>query len=71
MEIKNGWVTIDKAVEESGYCAEYIRRLARLGKIDALKIGKVWIVNLDDLKKHKIVEILKIHVIEHEKRSKV
>lgn len=58
MEIKNGWVTIAEAVEKSGYCAEYIRRLARRGKIDALKIGKVWIVNLDDLKKHKIMEIL-------------
>jgi len=58
VEIKNGWVTITEAVEKSGYCAEYIRRLARLGKIDALKIGKVWIVNLDDLKKRKIVEIL-------------
>lgn len=58
MEIKSGWMTISEAADNSGYCAEYIRRLARAGKIDALKIGKIWIVSIDDLKKRKIVEIL-------------
>lgn len=36
------WLTITEAAEQSGYHANYIRRLARAGMIRARKFGPVW-----------------------------
>ena len=38
-------LTIEEASEKTGYNAEYLRRLAHAGKIDATKVGgKVWLI---------------------------
>lgn len=45
-------ITVQMAAEISGYNAQYLRRLLRAGKLDGVKIGQVWLVNLDSLQKY-------------------
>jgi len=39
------WITTREAAEISGYDPEYVRRLARKGKIGAVKKGRDWWVD--------------------------
>jgi len=39
----------DKVAEVTGYNDQYLRRLLRAGRLDAIKIGQVWLVNLESL----------------------
>ncbi len=39
------WITAEEAAELSGYQPEYVRRLARQGKIGAAKKGRDWWVD--------------------------
>ena len=41
------WITVDEASDLSGYHPEYIRRLARKGKIGAEKKGRDWWIDRD------------------------
>ena len=43
------YVTIEEAVALSGYTEQYIRRMARRGKIVALKFGHFWMVHRESL----------------------
>ncbi len=38
------WLTTKQAAEMSGYHPEYIRRLIRLGEIEAQKFGRDWVI---------------------------
>jgi excisionase family DNA binding protein len=38
-------ISVQTAVEYSGYSLQYIRRLLRCGKLDGLKIGQVWLID--------------------------
>jgi excisionase family DNA binding protein len=49
----DGWVTTDKGAELTGYTAEYVRILAREGRIEARKMGRDWWVNREDLLAYK------------------
>lgn len=44
--------TVSEAGKETGYNEEYIRRLIRNGDIEAVKVGNVWLVRVDSLKKY-------------------
>jgi excisionase family DNA binding protein len=44
--------TIDEASQATGYNAEYIRRLVRDGKVEAAKVGRVWLVNAKSLRSY-------------------
>lgn len=46
------WITIKEAAEVTGYAADYIRDLAREGKIAARKIATVWLVSRKNLLAH-------------------
>jgi hypothetical protein len=50
-----GYVSLTVAAAETGYSKEYLYRLARSGKIEAVKLGslKKWFVNLVQLRLHK------------------
>ena len=48
-ELMEHLLTIDEAVERSGYTAQYLRRLARRGKLQAFKVGHVWVVDAGSL----------------------
>ena len=44
------WLSTEEAVELSGFHPEYIRRLAKAGKIGAEKKGRDWWIDRDKLK---------------------
>jgi excisionase family DNA binding protein len=41
------WITVEEAAQQSGYQPEYVRRLARQGRIGASKKGRDWWVDRD------------------------
>jgi excisionase family DNA binding protein len=43
------FITVQAAAQESGYNAQYIRRLLRGRKLKAVKIGQVWLIQLASL----------------------
>ena len=45
-------ISVQAATEISGYNAQYLRRLLRAGKLDGVKVGQVWLVNLDSLQEY-------------------
>ena len=45
-------ITIQMAAGISGYNAQYLRRLLRTGKLDGVKVGQVWLVDLDSLQEY-------------------
>ncbi len=43
------FLTIEEATEHSGYTGQYLRRMARKGRIRALKRGHFWLIELKSL----------------------
>ena len=43
------YVTIRFAMEHSGYCEQYIRRLVRNGRLCAIKAGCTWLIEIASL----------------------
>ncbi len=46
------WITTEDAVHISGYHPEYVRRLARQGKIGAVRKGRDWWIDRDALQEY-------------------
>lgn len=46
------FVLIAEAVEVTGYTPRHIALLLRQGHVQGKKVGKIWLVDLDDLKRH-------------------
>jgi len=44
--------TIKEASRKTGYNEEYLRRLIRLGKIEAVKVGPAYLIQVDSLEKY-------------------
>lgn len=40
-------ISVKAAAEYSGYSPQYLRRLLRLGKLAGLKLGQVWLIDMD------------------------
>jgi excisionase family DNA binding protein len=47
------WITTGEAATSTGYVVEYVRCLAREGRIHAEKRGRDWWVDRDDLLRYK------------------
>jgi excisionase family DNA binding protein len=45
--IVNNHISVQVAAEFSGYSLQYLRRLLRCGKLAGLKIGQVWLIEID------------------------
>ena len=45
-------VSVEVATEISGYNAQYLRRLLRVEKLDGIKVGQVWLINLASLQNY-------------------
>ena len=43
--VVNNHISVQAAVEISGYSLQYLRRLLRNGRLAGLKIGQVWLVD--------------------------
>jgi excisionase family DNA binding protein len=46
------FITVEEAIRLSGYTAQYLRRMARQGRIQAMKFGHFWMVNLESLQSY-------------------
>lgn len=42
-------ISVQSATEISGYNAQYLRRLLRAGKLEGVKVGQVWLIDLASL----------------------
>ena len=49
LDVFRNWVTTAKGAKLTGYSREYVRVLARDGKIQAAKVGRDWLVNKESL----------------------
>jgi len=45
--ILNNIISVKVAAEYSGYSPQYLRRLLRLRKLVGLKLGQVWLIDMD------------------------
>jgi len=46
------YVLIGEAVEQSSYTSQHISLLLRQGHIKGRKVGRIWLVDLDDLNRY-------------------
>ncbi len=45
-------ISVQTAIEISGYNIQYLRRLLRTGKLVGIKIGQVWLIDLASLQNY-------------------
>ena len=45
--VLNNLISVKDAAESSGYSLQYIRRLLRMEKLAGLKLGQVWLIQMD------------------------
>ena len=48
-QIIDNHITVQGASEITGYNVQYLRRLLRAEKLDAIKVGQIWLINLASL----------------------
>ena len=46
------YVLIAEAAEESSYTTQHISLLLRQGRVSGRKVGRIWLVDLDDLQRY-------------------
>lgn len=47
--IPEGWVDSRQAAEATGYTPEHLSRLARTGKVRAVRVGRDWLIDQEDV----------------------
>jgi hypothetical protein len=47
-------VLIAEAAEQTGYTPQHISLLLRRKQVQGRKVGRIWLVDLDDLMQHKV-----------------
>jgi excisionase family DNA binding protein len=48
-QVLNNLISVQVAASYSGYSTQYLRRLLRNGKVEGIKIGQMWLVDMDAL----------------------
>lgn len=43
------YLPVQAAVDQTGYCAQYLRRLLRAGRLKAIKVGQMWLIDAASL----------------------
>ena len=51
--ITEGWINTEQAEALTGYATAYLRRLAGQGRVEARKVGRDWLINLESLLAYK------------------
>lgn len=51
--LPEGWVTTDQAQKLTGYNEDHLYRLIRTGKVDARKLGAMWLFDRESLLAYK------------------
>ncbi len=47
--VAEGWITTAEAAEETEYTQAYCRQLAAAGRVGAMKVADLWLINREDL----------------------
>jgi excisionase family DNA binding protein len=50
--VLNNLISVKDASEYSGYSQQYLRRMLRLGKLVGLKLGQVWLIQMESFEKY-------------------
>ena len=50
--VAEGWLTTDEAGALTGYGVSYVRRLGLCGRVQARRVGRIWLVNQASLLAH-------------------
>ena len=45
----DGHITVQAASDTTGYNMQYLRRLLRSGKLEGIKIGQIWLIEMQSL----------------------
>jgi excisionase family DNA binding protein len=45
----NHHITVQAAAEVTGYNTQYLRRLLRSGELEGVKIGQMWLIDMESL----------------------
>ncbi len=45
----NRYETVQAAADATGYNIQYLRRLLRSGKLEGIKIGQIWLIEIQSL----------------------
>jgi len=45
----NGHLTVQAAADATGYNIQYLRRLLRSGTLEGIKIGQIWLIEMQSL----------------------
>ena len=48
----NRHITVQAAAEATGYNIQYLRRMLRSGALKGIKIGQMWLIDMDALEAH-------------------
>ena len=48
-KVLEGWITTEEAAQETDYTRAYCRELAATGRVEAMKIADLWLINREDL----------------------
>ncbi|MEJ5311757.1 MAG: helix-turn-helix domain-containing protein [Anaerolineae bacterium] len=51
--IGTDWISTRQGATLTGYCREYVTKLAKAGRIRGMKLGHDWVVNREDLEAFK------------------
>jgi|GEM_PF-581842 len=54
-EIVNNCISVKAAAGSTGYSQQYLRRLLRSGKLTGLKLGQVWLIELDSFEDYLVL----------------
>lgn len=58
----DNWITIDKAESLSGYDQNYIRMLARAGKVVGRKFGNTWMIDKNSISEYAKGRVERAHM---------
>ena len=47
--VLEGWITTEEAAQETDYSRAYCRQLAAAGRVEAMKVADLWLINREDL----------------------
>ena len=45
-QVIDNHITVQEAAEITGYNAQYLRRLLRAEKLEAIKVGQIWLIEM-------------------------
>ena len=45
-------ISVKDAADSSGYSSQYLRRLLRLGKLAGMKLGQLWLIELESFESY-------------------